>query len=83
MGVLPLQFRPGDSARRLGLTGHEVIDIRGLADLADATAVRVRAGDREFDAIVRLDTEREREIYDNGGVMKIVLRRLQRANIQP
>jgi len=80
MGVLPLQFRPGESARRLGLTGHELIEIRGLADLVPATTVRVRADDQEFDVIVRLDTEREREIYHNGGVMKLVLRRLQQAN---
>ncbi|WP_433299438.1 aconitate hydratase AcnA [Pseudonocardia sp. CA-142604] len=80
MGVLPLQFRPGESARRLGLTGHEVIEIRGVAGLGSATTVRVRADDLEFDAIVRLDTEREREIYHNGGVMKLVLRRLQQAN---
>jgi aconitate hydratase len=82
LGVLPLQFRPGDSAGSLGLTGHEVIDIRGLADLGDARTVTVRADDREFDALVRLDTQREREIYASGGVMKLVLRRLQQHRLQ-
>jgi aconitate hydratase 1 len=77
MGVLPLQFRPGDSARSLGLTGHEVIGISGLADLAGARTVTVRADEKEFDVVVRLDTQREREIYASGGVMKLVLRRLQ------
>lgn len=76
LGVLPLQFRPGDSARSLGLTGHEVMEIRGLADLGDRRTVTVRADDREFDVTVRLDTRREHEIYASGGVMKLVLRRL-------
>jgi aconitate hydratase len=78
MGVLPLQYRPGENTRSLGLTGHEVFDIRGLADLAGSTTVTVRADGREFDAIVRLDTDREREIYRHGGIMRLVLRRFQR-----
>jgi aconitate hydratase A / 2-methylisocitrate dehydratase len=73
MGVLPLQYRPGENAKTLGLTGHEVISIRGLAD---SWAVTVRADDRQFDVIVRLDTPREREIYRHGGILKLVLRRL-------
>src|SRR5262249_12271813 len=82
-GVLPLQFRPGDNARRLGLTGHEMVHIRGLTNLAPATTLRVRADDQEVDAIVGLDRERECETYRHGGVMKLVLRRLQHADIRP
>nr|WP_328813582.1 aconitate hydratase AcnA [Nonomuraea cypriaca] len=78
MGVLPLQYRPGQNARSLGLTGQEVFDIRGLADLVDSATVTVRADGREFDVIVRLDTDREREIYRHGGIMRLVLRRFQR-----
>jgi aconitate hydratase len=74
MGILPLQFLPGQGAAELGITGAEPIDIRGLAD-PGAGRVRVRAGDIAFEAAVRLDTPRERELYRHGGVMKYVLRR--------
>jgi aconitate hydratase len=80
MGVLPLEYLPGESAHSRGLTGHEVIEIRGLADLGHATTVTVRADDREFDVLARLDTQRERDIYRHGGVMQLVLRRLQRSS---
>ncbi|MFG2075787.1 aconitate hydratase AcnA [Nonomuraea maritima] len=77
MGVLPLQYRPGESALSLGLSGREVFDIRGLDDFnGSATTVTVSADGRKFDAIVRLDTPREREIYRHGGIMRLVLRTL-------
>ena len=73
MGVLPLQFAPGDSAESLGLSGTETIDVLGLAD-PGAERVTIRAGDRVFDVDVRLDTPRERELFQHGGVMSFVLR---------
>jgi len=73
MGILPLQFRPGQSAASLGLTGTETIDVVGLAD-PDAERVTIRADDRDFDVDVRLDTPRERELFRHGGVMAFVLR---------
>lgn len=76
MGVLPLEYLPGESLEVLGLSGHETFDILGLAD-PDALVVTIRAGAVDFRATVRLDTEREREIYRHGGIMKLVLRRLQ------
>ncbi|GAB3041377.1 aconitate hydratase AcnA [Parafrigoribacterium mesophilum] len=81
MGVLPLQYRPGESTERLGLTGSETFDILGLDRLTDAagTEVTIRADGTEFRAIVRLDTAREREIYRHGGVLKLVLRKVQAA----
>jgi aconitate hydratase len=78
LGILPLQFPPGITARSLGLTGTEQVDILGLADLQARPAqsrVAVRADGIEFDAIVRLDTPREHELYRHGGVMSYVLRR--------
>jgi aconitate hydratase len=79
MGILPLEFLPGQGAAELGITGAEPIDILGLSD-PGAQRVQVRAGEIAFEAAVRLDTPRERELYRHGGVMKYVLRR-QRAGM--
>jgi aconitate hydratase len=75
MGVLPLQFAPGESRQSLGLTGEETFTIAGLAG-ADPLPreVTVRAGDREFRATVRIDTPGEAEYYRHGGIMQYVLR---------
>lgn len=77
MGVLPLQFPEGTSAESLGLTGEEEFEITGLAD-ADAIpeTVHVRAGDIEFDAMVRIDTPAEAEYFRHGGILQYVLRQL-------
>ncbi|RNE67031.1 aconitate hydratase AcnA [Cryobacterium tepidiphilum] len=80
MGVLPLEFLPGEGAESLGLTGSEVFHIRGLGGIGHDTqrpTATVAAGGTEFTVTVRLDTPREREIYRHGGIMKFVLRRLQ------
>jgi aconitate hydratase len=75
MGILPLQFMPGESAEALGLTGRETFSILGV-DNAEADEVTVRADDTEFRARVRLDTPREREYLRHGGILPYVLRRL-------
>jgi aconitate hydratase len=75
MGILPLQFMPGETAASLGLTGREEFAITGI-DGGNATEVTVRADDREFRARVRLDTPREREYFQHGGILRYVLRRL-------
>ena len=75
MGVLPLQYLPGESRESLGLTGRESFSIAGL-DNGEAREVTVRADDIEFRAIVRLDTPREREYLRHGGILPYVLRRL-------
>jgi aconitate hydratase len=79
MGVLPLQFMEGQNAQTLGLTGEEVIDILGVSQLThsnDVKTVKVRAGDREFEALVRIDTPSEAAYYRHGGIMQYVLRSL-------
>jgi aconitate hydratase len=79
MGVLPLQFKPGDSLESLGLTGHEVFDVVGVEAMnsgATPREVTVRADDKEFTAIVRIDTPGEAEYYRHGGIMQYVLRSL-------
>jgi aconitate hydratase len=75
MGVLPLQFSGGDSPESLGLTGRETFSITGIEN-GEAREVTVRADDKEFRARVRLDTPREREYLQHGGILPYVLRRL-------
>ncbi len=75
MGILPLQFMPGESRETLGLTGREEYSITGVEN-GEATEVTVRADDREFHARVRLDTPREREYVRHGGILPFVLRKL-------
>jgi aconitate hydratase len=79
MGVLPLQFPQGQSVQSLGLTGNEVFDIEGITVLNQGTTpqtVKVRAGNIEFDALVRIDTPSEADYYRHGGIMQFVLRNL-------
>src|SRR6185503_5159029 len=78
MGVLPLQFLPGESRESLGLTGRELYSVEGVEN-AEAREVTVRADDRSFRARVRLDTPREREYLRHGGILQYVLRRLAAA----
>jgi aconitate hydratase len=75
MGILPLQFLPGESRESLGLTGREEFSILGVEN-AEAPEVTVRADGTEFRATVRLDTPREREYLRHGGILPYVLRRL-------
>ena len=75
MGVLPLQFLPGENRDSLGLTGHEEFAITGIEN-GHASDVTVRADEKEFRAVVRLDTPREREYLRHGGILQYVLRRL-------
>ena len=80
MGVLPLQFEDGDSAESLGLTGHELFSIGGLADAETIPReVTVRADETEFTATVRIDTPKEQRYFRHGGILQFVLRELLRA----
>ncbi|RMF91937.1 MAG: aconitate hydratase AcnA [Nitrospinota bacterium] len=85
MGVLPLQFQPGQNAESLGLTGEEEYDIVGIAtDLQPRQEVTVRvkkAGGavQTFTAIARLDSPVEIEYYRHGGILQAVLRQLATA----
>jgi aconitate hydratase len=75
MGILPLQFMPGETPETLGVTGREEFSITGIEN-GEANEVTVRADDREFRARVRLDTPREREYVRHGGILPFVLRKL-------
>ncbi len=75
MGILPLQFLDGQTPTTLGLTGREEFAVEGV-DNGNADEVTVRADGKEFRARVRLDTPREREYFQHGGILPYVLRRL-------
>jgi len=77
MGVLPLQFADGDSVESLGLTGHEVFQIGGLAGADQIPReVSVDAGGKRFTVTVRIDTPNEQRYYRHGGILQYVLRQL-------
>jgi aconitate hydratase len=81
MGVLPLQYLPGESAESLGLTGRETFDIRGLDALAPRQTVDVEVTDeagasRTVKVLARIDGPTELAYYRNGGILPTVLRRL-------
>ncbi len=80
MGVLPLQFEDGQDAASLGLTGTEVFSIEGHTD-PGAKAVTVTATPEDGDPItfrakIRIDTPKERDYYEHGGILHYVLRQL-------
>ena len=82
MGVLPLQFLPGESRESLGLTGTETYSISGVVEgvsstkRAHVTATAADGTTKVFDVVVRIDTPTEAEYYRNGGILPYVLRQL-------
>jgi len=84
MGVLPLQFRPGESVASLALTGREAFDVLGIEEInagpvpreVTVTARSDDGSEREFRAVVRIDTPGEAEYFRHGGIMQYVLRTL-------
>ncbi len=90
MGILPLQFREGETAQTLGLTGEETFEIRGVRDVVEHFAagqqlkVRATVGgkSKDFEAILRIDTPQEAQYYAHGGILQFVLRQLLAAKPQ-
>ena len=79
MGILPLQFLPGESYRSLGIDGSESYDFADLASLAPGQTlqVNVRSADgsqRQFSVVVRIDTSNELDYFNHGGILPFVLR---------
>jgi len=74
MGILPLQFKAGDTPASLGLTGHELFSITGVVE--GANEVTVSADNISFTAQVRIDTPKEWDYYRHGGILQYVLRQL-------
>ncbi|WP_423224598.1 aconitate hydratase AcnA [Candidatus Amarolinea aalborgensis] len=82
MGVLPLQFLPGESAQTLGLNGQEIFDITGMDDAMQAgqimhvRATRLDGTTTQFQSLSRIDTPVEVEYYRHGGILQFVLRKM-------
>jgi aconitate hydratase len=81
MGVLPLQFKAGDTRETLGLTADDSFTIEGLANLepgqdVDVKVTRADGSTFIFTALCRIDTANEMEYYKNGGILQYVLRKL-------
>ena len=81
MGVLPLQFRPGESMEALGLDGDEtysIIGLEGSSSVPDEVTVQVesKGQTREITTVVRIDTPAEAAYYGHGGILQFVLRQL-------
>jgi aconitate hydratase len=76
MGVLPLEFLPGESRQSLGLTGFEVYEISGLQTLAPRQTLLVKADGKSFTVRVRVDTPEEMTYLRHGGILPYVLRQL-------
>jgi len=80
MGVLPLQYKPGDSTQKLGLSGKEAFEIVGLNRGAAKFVKVIATGDAgkttEFEARLRIDTPKELDYYQHGGILQYVLRQL-------
>ncbi len=79
MGILPLQFKDGESAETLGLTGEESFDIQITDDVKPHDAIKVTATNKDgkktdFEVIVRFDSEVEMDYYRHGGILRMVLR---------
>jgi len=87
MGVLPLQFREGESRASLGLSGRETFDVLGVADGLEpggevTVVARGEDGDEtRFQALVRLDSDVDVDYYRNGGILHTVLRRIARGEM--
>ena len=81
MGVLPLEFKAGENRETLGLTGHEVFDIEGVATVTPRKEATVHAKAKDgsvktFKALIRVDTPEEVSYYKHGGILQYVLRQM-------
>jgi aconitate hydratase len=80
MGVLPLEFKQGETRETLGLTGHEIFTIDGVASLAPRKDIQVTAkspdSEKKFSVTTRVDTPEEVNYYKHGGILQYVLRQM-------
>jgi len=92
MGILPLQFLPGENAESLKLIGEEIFEIGGIREIIEnfkparqieVKATRGKDAVMHFKALVRIDTPQEAQYYANGGILQYVLRQLLSSKPQP
>ena len=79
MGALPLEFMPGDSAESIGLNGFETFDIDSITKDSKVASLSAKSANGEviiFEAGIRIDTPKEWEYFEHGGILHYVIRRL-------
>jgi len=81
MGVLPLEYKAGETRESLGLTGHEIFEIEGVSSLSPKKSITVRAKSensqvKSFSVVARADTPEEVSYYHHGGILQYVLRQM-------
>ncbi len=81
MGILPLEFKPGENRDTLGLTGQETFEITGVSALSPRIDIHVAAKSddgnaKQFSVMARVDTPEEVAYYQNGGILTYVLRQM-------
>ena len=81
MGILPLEFKAGETAAMLGISGHEIFEITGVISLSPRSMINVTAksadgSEKKFTAIARIDTPEEVSYYQHGGILTYVLRQM-------
>jgi aconitate hydratase len=81
MGILPLEFKPGENRETLGLTGKEMFEITGVTSLSPRSEIAVSAknddgSEKKFSVVARVDTPEEVTYYKNGGILTYVLRQM-------
>jgi len=81
MGILPLEFKPGENRESLCLTGHEIFETEGVASVSPKKTITVRAKSpdgsvKTFSATARIDTPEEISYYQHGGILQYVLRQM-------
>lgn len=74
MGIVPLQFLPGQSAETYGLTGRETYNIELPDELKPGQTIKVKADSKTFDVLLRFDTDVDLLYYKNGGILNYMVR---------
>lgn len=76
MGIVPLQFLPGQSAETFDLTGRETYNIELPNDLKPGQVIKVKADSKTFDVLLRFDTDVDLLYYRHGGILNYMVRRM-------
>lgn len=76
MGIVPLQFLPDQNAETLGLNGKETYNIHLPSELKPGQMIKVTANDKEFQVILRFDTEVDLLYYKHGGILNYMVRKI-------
>lgn len=77
MGIVPLQYLPGQTAETLGLTGFEQFDVDIPEKIQPGQNIKVKTDNgKEFEVLVRFDTEVDLTYYKNGGILNYMIRKM-------